>query len=533
MRFRWTAALGSVVAAATVLIYSPAQAQPAVPNPVQPVPPVQWVDCGGGFQCGTVDVPLDYRRPAGDELGIGVIRLPATDPQQRIGSLLINPGGPGGSGVQFARQAARFIFSPQVRARFDIVGFDPRGVGTSGPLRCFLDAEEQREFWGDLPAVPRTIEEERRLIRRNAAYTRLCGERNAALLPHVSTVDVARDMDRIREAVGDRTLTYVGYSYGTYLGEVYANLFPDRVRALVLDGVIDPETWANRSALFPPEAAHGGELSLSAFATACAQAGEACPFANGDNGPRVRERLDAIMAGLRRAPLPAPNADPPGELDFQLGNAAYLISMYDTFFWPAFAAGLAQAEAGDGSLLLDFIRQFFAPPDVYDNSGDVFSAVFCTDGTMPRTPDLWPAFVRASEYVAPTFSRYWWYVTLPCATWPARAPERYAGPWNRPTAAPILMINTLADPATPLSGAVRAQRRMADARLLTVDGWGHTSLGHFSSCARQVMDQYLIGQVAPANGRHCPPDAGPFDSAIAARTEQADRPAIPWLPPLR
>lgn len=530
MRYRWIAALGSVLAATTVLISAPAQAMPEQSVPEQSVPPVEWVACGDGFECATVAVPLDYRRPSAGVIELGVTRLPASDPQRRIGSMLVNPGGPGGSGVAFVRQAARFVYSPDVRARFDIVGFDPRGVGLSQAVRCFVDADEQREFWGDLPLFPVTADEERRYIRRTADYTRLCGERNRAVLPHVSTVDVARDMDRLRAAVGDQGLTFVGYSYGSYLGEVYANLFPDKVRALALDGVLDPETWANRTPLLLAEAPRGGELSLDAFAASCADAGTACPFANGDTGAQVRQRLDAVLAQIRQAPLPAPNADPPGELDFRLATLTYLISMYDTFFWPTFAAGLAQAEAGDGSILLDLIRLFIAPPDVYDNSGDTFSAVFCTDGAFPRTGAVWPALVRASERQAPTFSRYWWYTGLPCATWPARAPERYTGPWNRHTATPILLINTLADPATPYSGALRAQRRLADARLVTLDGWGHTSLAHPSACVQQLLDRYLIDRTAPANGTHCAPNAGPFETGFTATT---GRPPTAWLPPLR
>jgi pimeloyl-ACP methyl ester carboxylesterase len=516
----------------------------AGPAQADTVQPPSWVDCGGGFQCATVEVPTDYAQPSAGTSPIALIRLPASDPAQRTGSLFVNPGGPGGSGVDFVRQAARFIYSPAARARFDVVGFDPRGVGGSDELRCFTDAQEQAAFWGDLPPWPLTPNQERPYIRRTAQYTELCGRRNGARLDHLSTVDVARDLDLLRAAVGDEKLTYVGYSYGSYLGEVYANLFPGRVRALALDGVLDPESWANESPRMLSDAAFGGEQTLDAFAASCAAAGSACPFAAGDTGARVRERLDAIMIGLTRAPLPAPNADPPGELDYYLGNSAYLISMYDTFFWPIFAAGLAQAETGDGSILLDFIRLFFAPPGVYDNSGDMWSAVSCTDGTMPRNGDLWPNLVRLSELRAPTFSRYWWYGSLPCATWPGHAPERYAGPWDRPTAAPILMLNTVADPATAYAGAVRAQRRMADARLVTVDGWGHTSLADPSTCARQVLDRYLLDGVAPANGLHCAPDAGPFPAGLVAASSAdstsnsttasvdatAVRPPLPWLP---
>ena len=516
------AVVGAVVAA--VLSATSAQALPQADAPV-------WTDCGGGFQCASVEVPTDYRRPSAGTTTIALLRLPASDPAQRTGSLFVNPGGPGGSGVDFVRGTARFIFSPAVRARFDIVGFDPRGVGGSDQLRCFADAQEQAQFWADQPAWPITREQEQPFIRRTAEYSRLCGQRNGDRLNHLSTVDVARDLDRLRAAVGDDKLTYVGYSYGTYLGEVYANMFPQRVRALAFDGVLDPESWADQTPRELVDAAYGGEETLNAFAASCASAGQACPFADGDTAAGIRQRMDAILNGLKAAPLPAPNANPPGELDYHLGNAAYLISMYDTYFWPMFAAGLAQAEAGDGSMLLDFIGNFVAPPDgEYENSQDMWSAVFCTDDTLPRDGDLWPALVRLSELRAPTFSGYWWYISLACASWPGRAPERYSGPWDRRTASPILMLNTTADPATAYAGAVRAQRRMADARLVTVDGSGHTTLADPSSCARQVLDRYLLDVVAPANGLHCAPDSDPFVAGFLAAADASGRAAVPVLP---
>lgn len=526
--FTVVATLVSTVVGTVTAAGSPA----AVGQAAEPaVAPPTWVDCGGGFQCATVDVPADYRRPAAGTTPIGMIRLPASDPAHRIGSVFLNPGGPGASGVDFARAAARFLYSPALRARFDIVGFDPRGVGRSAELRCFTSAQEFQDFWADQPGWPLRPEQVQPYIRRTAEYTALCGQRAGSRLDHLSTVDVARDLDRLRAAVGDDKLTYIGYSYGSYLGEVYANLFPHRVRALALDGVLDPESWANQSPRMLTDAAIGGERSLDAFSSACAAAGAACPFANGDSASRIRQRLNAILEGTKQTPLPAPNAEQPGQLDYFLANGAYLLSMYDTFFWPTFAAGLAQAQDGDGSILLDFISLFVVPPDVYDNSLDMWAGVFCTDGTFPRNAQVWPPLVNLSERIAPTFTRYWWYTTIACATWPGRAPERYAGPWDRRTAAPILMLNTVADPATAYPGAVRAQRRMADARLVTVDGWGHTSLAHPSTCAQRIVDRYLIDTVAPANGTHCAPDAGPFDAALsAAAAAPASRPPLPWLP---
>lgn len=524
--------LAGALALTLVLTMGTSTASPALGDTPDPV---SWEDCGGGFECATVEVPLDYTDLAAGTTGLALIRLPAESGGQRLGSLFVNPGGPGASGIEFVRQAARFVFSPQLRASFDIVGFDPRGVGGSAELRCFPDAVAQQAFWSGQPQFPYEPVQEPPFIDRTAEYTQLCGSRNAAQLPHLSTASVARDLDRLRQAVGDQRLTYIGYSYGSYLGQVYANLFPLRVRALVLDGVLDPETWADQSPRLLVESAYGGEQTLDAFAASCAAAGPGCPFAAGDPAPQVRARLDAVLAGTRSAPLPAPHADPPGQLPYDLAVGAALIAMYDTLFWPLFAAGLAQAEGGDGSLLLDLVRAFLPPPDPapepYDNAADMYAAVFCTDGVFPRWPALWPALVRLSELAAPTFSRYWWYTTLACASWPAHAAERYSGPWDRHTAAPLVLVNTVADPATPYAGAVRAQQRLADARLITVEGWGHTSLAHPSSCVRQLTDQYLIEQVAPPHGQRCAPDGDPF-GATATALADVDRATVVPLPPI-
>jgi pimeloyl-ACP methyl ester carboxylesterase len=501
------------------------------------IDPVSWEDCGDGFECATLDVPLDYADPGAGTTSLAMIRLPAAPGGQRLGSLFLNPGGPGGSGIEALRQTAGFdfVFSPQLRASFDLVSFDPRGVGASDQLRCFPDTVAQQAFWSGHPKFPFLREQEPAYLDRTAEWVELCADRNATRLPYVSTVSVARDLDRMRQAVGDQRLTYLGYSYGSYLGQVYANLFPNRVRAMVLDGVLDPETWSDQSPRQLAESAYGGEQTLDAFAESCAAAGPACLFAAGDSATQVRARLDAVLEGTKSAPLPAPNSNPPGELTYDLANGAALLAMYDTFGWPRFARALAEAEAGDGSRLLNQARLVTLPPDSppepYDNAEDIWAAVFCGEGTFPRRADLWPGLVRLSELVAPTFSDYWWFTTLGCATWPVRAAERYAGPWDRPTSAPLVLVNTRVDPSTSYAGAVRAQRRLADARLITLEGWGHTSLAHLSSCVQQLTDRYFIERVAPPNGQRCAPDAGPFDP-VAALTDVEDRGSIVPLPPI-
>lgn len=207
------------------------------------VPSLDWADCGDGFQCATARVPLDYDHPRGARISLALIRLPAGDPARKIGSIFLNPGGPGGSGVDFVRAAGPILYSDEVRARFDLVGFDPRGVIGSTPLRCFETFDQALAVLAPM-AFPVTRAEERVWVRSDRALARACARRGGAILDHMATADVARDLDLLRRAVGDDKLSYVGYSYGTYLGATYANLFPNKVRALVVDGVLDPIAWA-------------------------------------------------------------------------------------------------------------------------------------------------------------------------------------------------------------------------------------------------------------------------------------------------
>jgi pimeloyl-ACP methyl ester carboxylesterase len=494
---------------------------PAVSAAAAPAAGVDWADCGDGFQCGTVDVPLDYAHPDGRRLSLAVIRLPASDPAHRIGSLLTNPGGPGASGVDFVRFASD-VFDPRVRARFDIVGIDNRGIARSAPVRCFADTADQLGFWSGNPfffPVGRT--QERQLAARDRAYTRACGQRNAALLPFISTEFAARDLDRVRAAVGDRLTTYVGFSYGTYLGAVYANLFPQRVRALVVSGVVDPVLQSTAALTELAGAGAAAEDGLTAFADACARAGHVrCPLAApGQAGPAVRAGLDRLFRQLRTGPLPAPHAQPPGAVTVQQAVDTTLLWLYGASDYPELAAALAQAEAGDGSALLELARLAGVadpPTDVpYDNYGEAFHSYQCADGNLPRDQRVWPAAAAALDRVSPVFGRRWLYRGLACATWPAR-PARYTGPWNRRTAAPVLIVNGLHDPATAMSEARHLHALLGRSALLAVDDLGHATFGNTSTCAATAIDRYLLAGVVPAAGTVCAADHGPFDQPAAA-----------------
>jgi pimeloyl-ACP methyl ester carboxylesterase len=490
--------------------------------PAPPASGVNWVDCDDGFQCGTVDVPLDYARPAGAQLTLALIRLPAADPAHRIGSLLTNPGGPGASGVDFVRFAAASTFDPAVLARFDIIGIDNRGIARSAPVRCFDDTADQMGFWSGNPYFfPVGAAQERQTAVRARVYTRACGERNPALLPYLSTQNAARDLDRIRAAVGDRRTTYVGFSYGTYLGAVYANLFPQRVRAMVLSGVVDPVLQASASLAELAGAGAAAEDGLTALANACATAGPAgCPLAApGRTGAAIRAGLDRLFRRLRVAPLPAPDADPPGEVTVQQAVDTTLVALYDQGNYPVLADALAHAETGDGSALLALARLAGVadpPTDTpYDNYPEAFHSYQCADGNLPRDQRVWPVAAAALDRVSPVFGRRWLYRGLACATWPAR-PARYTGPWNRRTAAPVLIVNGLHDPATSMAEARHLHAVLGRSALLAVDDLGHATFGNTSRCAAAAIDRYLLAGAVPAAGTTCRADHGPFDQPAAA-----------------
>jgi pimeloyl-ACP methyl ester carboxylesterase len=489
---------------------------------------VRWADCGDGFQCGSVSVPVNYRDPDGLHLDLAVTRLPAADQAHRIGSLLTNPGGPGASGVDFVRQGgAEAIFSPAVRARYDIVGIDNRGIGRSAPVRCFDSTADQVGFWRGNPfAFPVTRAEHRDLAARTSVYTRQCVARNAQLSA-VSTETAARDLDEIRAAVGDDTTTYVGASYGTYLGAVYANLFPHRVRAMVLNGVVDPVLQSSDTIASLRSAGAAAEDGLSTLARACAAAGPArCPLARpGQDGAAVRAGIDRLVRRLRAAPLPAPHADPPGTVDVRQAVDTTLLAMYDQSTYPLIAAALAQAETGDGSQLLDVARLAGVadlPTDTpYDNYGEAFHSYFCADGTFPRDQRAWPAIAARADRESPALmQRRWLYRGLACATWPA-PDAHYAGPWNRRTAAPVLIVNGLHDPATAYHEARSLAALMPRSRLLTLDDVGHATFGTTSACASTAIDAYLLGGRLPRPGTVCHADHGPFDQPVAPASTRA------------
>jgi pimeloyl-ACP methyl ester carboxylesterase len=499
------------------------------------IPKLSWQPCGESapaFECATAKVPLDYDHPRGATISLALTRIRATDPSRRIGSLFLNPGGPGGSGVGFVQAVGESLYSDEVRARFDLVGFDPRGVAGSNPLLCF-DTQEQADAATAPFAFPVTAAEERIWERSDRAYARACARRAGPIIDHMATADVARDMDLLRLAVGDQKLTYAGYSYGTYIGSVYANLFPDKVRAIIIDGVIDPISdatgrggeWRRLPVDARLESEQGAYQTLQEFLRLCDLGGPACAFSDGD--PKARYR--ALAARLLRHPAELPD----GNGGTEVVTYAYLVSttlgaMYSASDWPSFAEYL---EALDTASATDVraARAALAAP-AYTQGAEGFYGVWCTDSLNPDSFSDWRRAAHAADRKWPYFGRAWNWGSSICAIWPGHDSDRYLGPFTKRTANPVLVIGNRWDPATRYEDAVSTSKILARARLLTVAGWGHTSL-FSSTCADNRASAYLLTGALPPPGTVCQPDTVPFSQA-AARTSKTVPPYV-WRPPAR
>ena len=453
---------------------------------------VKWSNCGGGFQCGTVTVPLDYAHPEAGTIDIALNRKPATDPANRIGSVLTNPGGPGASGIQFLQGEAASM--KNLNRRFDLIGFDPRGIGQSAPVRCLTGPEEDAYF--ALDSVLDDPQEKAAGIQADKDFAAGCEQRSARVLPFVDTVSAAKDLDLIRIALGDAKLTYLGFSYGTFLGQTYANLYPTHVRALALDGVVDPTLTANDLLLAQLVSF---QRNLEAFLADCnSRASSSPPCTYGVSGDPAA-KLDALMGRLDTNPIPVGNR----QLTRALALTGVLLGLYNQSFWPTLDVALSATDRGDGSILLRLADVYLArnANGTYDNEIDASSAVNCLDRPVPTDvaayDKLGPAFARASPLFGPSFQ----YANLGCAYWPVK-PTGHAGPLTADGAPPILLVGGTDDPATPYAWAQSVNRQLAGSVLLTRNGNGHTSYDA-STCAHSAIDDYLINLTLPAAGTVC------------------------------
>ncbi|MFE4517405.1 alpha/beta fold hydrolase [Kitasatospora sp. NPDC056783] len=474
------------------------------------------------FECDTVAVPLDHRDPRGRSIRLSVIRRPATDRAHRIGSLFFNPGGPAVPGTA-ALPAVYGLFPEQVRERFDIVSFDPRGTGASTTLDCFPDPAAERNLLGRLPVgFPVGAEQRSVWADTYARLGRQCADRDrTGLMAHLSTADVARDMEVLRRAVGDERLSYLGTSYGTLLGATYANLFPGRVRAMVLDSALDPAAWSTgrgpRDRELPPFLRAGSDLAsaraLDAFLDRCAAAGpEACAFSAG-GAEATRAKFDGLLDRLRRGPVTVGTSPRAETHDYASAVSAVVSKLYA-------AAPVPGVPDTGWAALGGWLQGLWTAPDTpsapLPTGGPSGQAqvlgVLCADAANPPAGTDHGALADLAGARSGAVGPFWVWQTRRCASWPSEAArDRYDGPWNRPTAAPVLVVANTGDPAWPYEGSRAMADSLARARLLTVDGHGHTVLGNPSACAAGYEERYLVDGELPPRGTVCAPDHRPFE----------------------
>jgi len=465
----------------TILLTACTRNQPSAthsPTPSGPPSKVAWTDCGGGFQCGTLQVPLDYSKPDGRKITLALIRKAATSPSNRLGSLLVNPGGPGESGIEYLRGDIGTYTS--LNRRFDIVSWDPRGVAASTPVNCADNATI--DTYVGLDSVLDDPQEKQATIDADKSFAAGCQQRSGDLLPYLDTASTARDLDQIRDAVGDQKLTYLGYSYGTYIGQWYAHLFPDKVRALSLDGVVDPTVPANDSLLGQIK---GFEQNLQAYLSSR-------PAGRG-------AQLSADMARLDAQPLRVGNR----ELTRSLAMTGVLLTLYSQQFWTYLDTAIISLEHGDGSVLLALADQYVHrhADGTYDNFISINWATYCLDFTVPTDVAAYDKLSSAFASASPFFGPWSQYSNLQCAYWPVK-PKHANEPITVTGAAPILLVGGTNDPATPYSEAQSVNRQIDGSVLLTRQGNGHTSYD-VSDCAHAAENAYLISLTLPATGTVC------------------------------
>ncbi|WP_062206869.1 alpha/beta hydrolase [Streptomyces sp. NBRC 109706] len=498
--------------------HTPPDAAPGSPEPEGGLPPlperltrqtVDWGDCpapsplqgsgdppGDPWRCGTLTVPVDYAEPEGDTIELALIMAPATDQRSRIGSLVFNFGGPGGSGVAtLPRSADRY---EAIGVAYDLVSFDPRGVGESAGVVC-RDDEELDRAAQEYPGPPRTPDEERALLAANSDYATDCAERNGELLAHVGTVDAARDLDLLRRALGEEQLHYFGVSYGTRLGAAYAHLFPRRVGRTVLDAVVDPTRDHPERLLLQAE---GFQLALDNYLDHCAIVVSDCP--TGEGGPAGYATLTALFDGLREAPLPT---DSGRFLTQDLAITGVLSALYSKGSWSYLTDAIRQArEDGRGDLLLRAAERYNGRDSEgrYRNLGSANTAVNCADfsarPTVETVHEQRDAFLAAS----PVFGERLVWGLLSCADWPFVG-EREQPPVAAEGARPILLLATTGDPATPYVGAERMREELGEGVgvLVTYEGEGHGAFGGGDSCVTDTVLAHLLAGTTPADGTVC------------------------------
>ena len=455
--------------------------------------PFGWTPVGdkGRVEIGTFTVPIDYNDPSKGTFDLDIARHLAMKPNERIGSLLVNPGGPGFGGTDFAI-FAETNFGQSLLDHFDVVAWDPRGTGESEPKIDCIDDYDHFFATGDI--TPEDAAARQQLIDLAKEFATDCVDKNGAIYRYVGTNNSARDMDGIRAALGEATISYLGFSYGSELGATWATLFPKTVRAAVLDGAVDPTADGAES---ERQQFKGFESSLDTFLAACS-ADRKCPFQNGGVSAAAFDRL---MKSIDSVAIPSEPGRPAVSLEIAI--AAVGEAMYSSASWPALASALDDAQQGKGAALLALYDEYYQrqPDGTYADSLEAFQVISCMDSTERPTVEQDDANAVKLREVAPRFE--------------ARTVGDYACTFFPPTtdprieitgkgAGPIVVMGTTGDPATPLDGTRKMAAALEQSRLVVVEGNQHTGYG-LNACSTAAVDDYLVDPVGhlPAVGLRC------------------------------
>jgi pimeloyl-ACP methyl ester carboxylesterase len=471
---------------------APGTTETSSPPATQPdrVPAIDWRSCKSGLQCATYAVPLDYSDPSKGSIDLYVKRRPASKPSERVGSLFVNPGGPGVPGTELVDQA-KLQFSTDLLDHFDIISWDPRGTGRSSQVDCVDNLDP---YFGDLDPTPDDDAEKQALLDSAKQWAAACMAKEATLLPHISTQDAARDMDQLRQALREDKTSYFGFSYGSDLGAVYATMFPEHVRAMVLDGASNPNADYKQDAL---DAVKGMEASLDAALADCA-GNESCRFYNGGQPEKA---FDELAVALDQHPIVVSRDRP--AVGHGVFYYAIISALYDESFWPVLMDALADAQNGNAKALLGMYDDYLQrnSDGTWSNEFEALVAINCLDDPGPQgDPSVVDGLAAELEAVAPRLGAWAAYGDL-CMYWPVPAVPKLrvtgAG------AGPIVVVGTTGDPITPLESSRQlAEDELEDGHLVTVVAQRHTGYG-VNQCSVNAVDGYLIDLVVPDEGLVC------------------------------